>query len=224
MESRCMTTLTAEQFVERNIKGFAFASGHLETSQNALRHCIEAQPAKLTYTLYDAVVGLCQGQPLSNCLSPQSIFQLKENVTQAMDCYKLSHSAITAMNEFLGTCDRYYHFINSAQRLNATTLPKTLKQLGAKRVQQGRHTLKAENGELFEQLTWLTQNELTRIQSQIDPFHRLKLKCIAERTVIRLGQRIKEFKYQVEKGQSGTLSFARLVSRDKYILCQKRAG
>lgn len=217
-----MTSMNAEQFIERRIQGFHFKNANTETNQHALSQLVKKDPAELVATLYDAVVGLHQGSRLGSCLNAQAVVQLGDVANGMLRSYELPLEAKSALAEFSETCQLYRQLLATKPgNKQARVLRKTSKYQNGQLIERGRHTLRSVDGKIYEQLTWLTQPELDRIQSRFSDNCKLTLQKVGARQVKRFGQEVREFKSQLGEGGFARTGLARWVNEDQYLVVRK---
>lgn len=194
---------------------------------NALIRAAQNLNKKLSCALYNAVVKQDGDAVLTGpALTAQHLSALGKTATLAKNQPSCPENICEVIQDFEGAAYRYADFLSSGDdhALNVTNVIN--KQLN-RAVEYGthatpRHTLMRRGSEIYEVLTWMSTDEVTRMEGRFTNTQGL-FSIQAERTRPKEwgDQNFTEYKITLGSGAFGAARVARQVSSDQYMVLKK---
>jgi serine/threonine protein kinase len=181
----------------------------------------------LSSVLYNAVVKLDGNTALVGpALSTQQLNSLKVAARQAKKHPSCTAESRQAIKDFEGAANRYVDLLEtpSIDSAYATSIINKQISLANKWGTNAtpRHSLIKHNDEIYEVLTWMTQEEVTRLENRFSNTNGL-FSIAAERSRTRNwgDKELTEYKVTLGSGSFGAARLARRVSDDQYMVLKK---
>lgn len=200
------------------------------TQQNVRNLCNNAglRGESLSNSLYCAVVKLDGDQILQGGgLTPSQLVCFKNLALKASQQPSCSEEGEKTLRNFAGAAERYNDFYTTSYGMdndvdNVINKQERLALQKAGTTSTPRHTIMRRGNEVYEILTWMTKDEIHRLQSRFANTQGL-FSIVAEKSRTREwgGEPLTECKVTLGSGAFGSARIARRVSDDQYMVFKK---
>ncbi len=208
--------------------GCHLIEGASDNNAKALLHSAQIMDCRLQKHLYDGVVGMIDNQALGCQLTATHLKTLAAVANKSLLLSRSSPRTSSTLGEFEYMCKRYAGLLEGKRSETSHTAPGKFtcinKQPKSREFPNAkpRHTLWQHGDETYEFLTWMSNEELNRVQGRFATHEGIwGVTSEKHRTKPLHGELRTENKITLGRGAFGTVALARHVQSDTYVALKK---
>lgn len=204
--------------------GCNLLDGSSVENARALNKAAQTTDCRLQKHLYEGVVGFDANRPLGSQLTIANLRTLSAIATRSLQLFRDSPRTSSVVAEFGYMCDKYAELLECSRRDPRNGFEALNKQTTNAEYPNAvpRHTLWQHGPDTYELLTWMSDEEIERVQNRFARYDGIRGLTTEKTRLRRLhGELRQESKVTLGKGAFGTVALARHVQSDTYLALKK---